>query len=102
MTKPITIELLKKNEACQDQIDKFKEFFGEEVVPTRELCLLHAHDFNFKWAQCLLPTPVRRVYNDNIVLLWQTTYTAVDPHWENYRQSVAMVWFDAWEIQDKA
>ena len=78
MTKPITINLLKKNEACPSQVVKFNKIFGWRIKPTRELCLLHAQDFNFDWAQCLLPSPVRKVYNEIVIVRWKAYQESLD------------------------
>ena len=151
MTKPITIELLKKHKACQDQVDKFREIFGEEIVPTRELCLLHAQDFNFLWlkrflnkssyesfvkiwktacdSQYKITLPAWDVYNketafakkiydsttnqnsyENSIIAWEIYEKSVSPvrrvyddiifsAWKNYKEVVALAWFDAWENQ---
>ena len=64
MTKSITIKLLKKHKAYKYQVDKFKEIFGEEFVPTRELCLLHAQNFDFKWARGLLDERGRKFFDE--------------------------------------
>ena len=50
MAKIITLRKLKAKRACQVQLDKFKELFGSKVEITLELCIKHAHDFNFNWA----------------------------------------------------
>ena len=106
MTKPITIELLKKHKACYNQVEKFKEIFGEEVIPTRELCILHAQDFDFGWARTFL-NKFTKVYNDeDIATAWKVYYEAIapdqkafNPAYKIFKEAAALAWFDAWANQ---
>lgn len=46
----ITLKKLIILHACSKQVAKFKEVFGDSVVPTEALALNHAHDFDWNWA----------------------------------------------------
>ena len=110
MTKPITIELLKEHKACKDQVAKFKKLFGEEIIPTRELCLLHAQDFNFGWARCLLDKSVWSPFEKVVSSVWNVCYGEFDNlSWDAeiiayvgkvYKETIALAWFDSWESQN--
>ena len=51
MAKTISVAKLRKLGACQSQVAKFKEIFGDKsVAVTVELCVAHAQDFNWDWA----------------------------------------------------
>ena len=64
--RPITTAMLRRKRACEDQVRKFEELFGDSVVPTRELALKHAGDLDFRWASCLLPAHAERAYHEAI------------------------------------
>lgn len=59
----ITLEHLKAEQACADQVARFQALFGDSVEATRDLCIKHAGDFDFRWAaQHLLSDPARAAY----------------------------------------
>ena len=89
MTKPINIELLKEHKACQNQVDKFKKFFGEEIIPTLELCLLHAQDFNFRWARIFLDEQSQEAFDEAVVLAKKAFEEAIAPAWKVYDEAIA-------------
>lgn len=63
MKAVITLEQLENLHACGDQVDKFRELFGESVEVTEELALKHTGDFDFDWvARKLLRPPVLAEY----------------------------------------
>jgi len=64
--RPITTAMLRRKRACEDQVRKFEELFGDSVVPTRELALKHAGDLDFRWASCLLPAHADKAYREAI------------------------------------
>ena len=60
----ITVKQLRAADACEDQVKRFEELFGSEVVVTKELCLKHCSDFDFDWIVFnLLPASAWKAYN---------------------------------------
>ena len=64
MNKPtvLTAAQLEAAGACRDQINLFREKFGESVVVTVDRAVQVAHKFNFVWATCLLDASARAEY----------------------------------------
>jgi len=59
----IIAKQLEKLKACQKQIDRFRELFGESVEVSEKLCLKHAEEFDWHWAAGnLLSAPARQEY----------------------------------------
>ena len=82
----ITVELLTRKGACQDQVDKFRALYPEGVEPTRELCIAHASDFDWDWAaEHLLSAPAWKAYQE-----------VAAPARKAYEEALAAAWFDAW------
>lgn len=52
--KTITVEQLEDADACESQVELFREKFGGFVELTEELCVQHAQEFDFGWAACYL------------------------------------------------
>ena len=50
MTQPITAAMLRENDACEEEVKKFEHLFGESVIPTKELALQYADEFDWEWA----------------------------------------------------
>lgn len=48
----LTLQNLKDEYACSEQVKRFQDFFGSKVVVTKALCAKHASDFNWNWAAC--------------------------------------------------
>ena len=75
----LTIADLEMVRACEEQVAKFRELFGNEVLVTVELAVQHAADFDWDWAaRKLLSAPARAAYN-----------AAVAPEWDAYEASEA-------------
>ena len=103
MTKTITIELLKEHKACENQVDKFKELFGEKIVPTRELCLLHAQDFDFGWAARFLSkqankfyqetiAPIKKFFNEDTTTALKVFNETIAPARKVFDEAIAPAW----------
>ena len=52
----LTVELLKKREACREQVDLFAATFPDGVEITEAVCLSVADMFDFEWAAARLFT----------------------------------------------
>jgi len=50
MSKKITVELLRRLGACQEERDFFAKLFPDGTEVTVELCVKHAGDFDWSWA----------------------------------------------------
>jgi hypothetical protein len=67
MTKAITVKFLRDYYACEDQVDKFINIFGEdaEVVPSLELAEKYGSEFNIHWLTVkLLNSDQLKVYDE--------------------------------------
>ena len=83
----ITINQLRKLGACESQVLKFQELFGESVEVTHELCLEHANAFNWCWVAIKLASATqlkefRRAIADELMELNR----ALDVAYEMYSQ----------------
>ena len=64
----ITKTLLKRKGACRIQLALFASYYPKGVVVTRELCLKHAHEFDWSWgANHLLSAPASKAYDEAMV-----------------------------------
>ena len=64
MPATVTLNQLRRLRACSKQLALFKQLFGEAVTVTEELCLQHAHEFDWSWAaRHLLPAPADAEYD---------------------------------------
>ena len=100
----ITPEMLRDLKACESQYRLFVELFPDGVEITEELCVKHAHDFDFEWAsQNLLNSsrlgayeeaiaPHRRAYSEAVALHWKAYEEAIAPHRRAYSEAVALHW----------
>ena len=83
----ITLKQLEKLGACELQVLKFREFFGDSVEVTQELCLEHANAFNWCWVAIKLASAgalkeFRRAIADELMELNR----ALDVAHERYSQ----------------
>ena len=64
MPATVTLNQLRRLRACPGQLALFKQLFGEAVTVTEELCLQHAHEFDWSWAaRHLLPASAFAEYD---------------------------------------
>jgi hypothetical protein len=98
MTKPITLKMLKKAGACQDQVDLFEKLFGKSVIPTRELALEHASDFDFQWAaENLLTSQSLKAYEKTEALAWKAYKKATALALKACEEARALAFLKQWE-----
>ena len=75
----ITLKDLKQAEACQGAVLLFEALFGDSVEVTKELCLKHAHNFDYGFAGShFLPASVRGMFyqQKNVAEdAWQKAWT---------------------------
>src|SRR3990167_3989263 len=48
--KLLTLQQLQDHRACRDQIQLFRELFGESAIVTVKACVAVADKFNWEWA----------------------------------------------------
>lgn len=46
----VTLDQLRQFEGCESQLERFELLFGDQVRVTKELCIKHSLDFDFRWA----------------------------------------------------
>ena len=74
MANIITLDMLINKKACQEQIDLFKQCFGESVEITEDLCLKYSNEFHINWLiDNMLNEEQRELY-----------YTIQAPAWKKY------------------
>ena len=111
----ITIQQLINKDACQSQVDKFRELFGESVDVTPELCLSVASEFDWDWAaRNFLSAAALKLYKETraaaLKLYEETRATALKlyketradacklyketsaPAWKLYEETCAAAW----------
>ena len=94
----LTAEMLEQAEACQYQLDLFRERFPEGVVPTEALCLQN-QDFDYEWAaQLLSPEKQKRFWDivgqarieyAGVIATARATYEAAIPAEATYKATNA-------------
>ena len=93
----ITAELLTRKGACKEQVDKFCDLFPEGVEPTRELCIAHANDFDWRWAaEHLLSASAAKAYEEACAPAVKAYNEARASAAKAYDEALASAWFDAW------
>ena len=118
--KPITLQVLKDHNACLGQVELFERFFGSEVIPTRELALKHARDFDWHWAASTLLSPkswmaykeatapalkayreavapALKAYDEAEALALKAYKEATDPALKAYDEATALAFLEQWE-----
>jgi hypothetical protein len=92
MTQTITVKLLRDHYACEDQVDKFINIFGEdaEVVPSIEFAKKYGSEFNIHWlVDKLLNSDQLKVYNEAIAPAQKTYNEAIAPAQKIYNEAIA-------------
>ena len=79
----VSVSLLQQKDACPEQVELFRETFGDgEVVVTEALCVEHAQKFSWSWAALyLFPKSVRAEYKEKRA-----------PIWVEYNEKHALIW----------
>ena len=85
----ITLEQLRAEKACPDQLAKFQELFGNSVEVTQELCIRHASDFDFGWA-------ARHLLRASA---WAECERVRAPAYAEYERATAGAFFDASQME---
>ena len=73
----LTLETLKQKKACNDQLEKFENLFGKQVIITVDLCRVHAKDFDWIWASDYLLTDLARAEHERAIASAQAEYERV-------------------------
>jgi hypothetical protein len=93
--KPRILELqtLVNNGACAEQVELFKQVFGDSVAITPELCVSVADKFDFAWAaQHLLSPEARADYWRVTEAVWAEYERARESAWAEYERVTAPAW----------
>jgi hypothetical protein len=101
--RKITVSLLREHCACATGIAKFKRLFPDGVIVTRELCVQHAHQFDWDWAAGHLLTPTARAQYDAAIATVLAQYlAAIDVVWAQYDAANAAAFADAYITQENS
>jgi hypothetical protein len=110
MTQTITVKLLRDHYACEDQVDKFINIFGEdaEVVPSIEFAKKYGSEFNINWLVDKLlnsdqlkvydeaTAPVLKTYVEAMVSAQKTYNEATELARKIYDEAIAIAFVKAW------
>jgi hypothetical protein len=110
MTQTITVKLLREYSACEEQVDKFINIFGEdaEVVPSLELAEKYGSEFNIHWLVDKLlnsdqlkvydeaTAPVLKTYVEAMVSAQKTYNEATELARKIYDEAIAIAFVKAW------
>lgn len=100
-SRTIRLADIKRMRISGPQVALFEVLFGEEVTPTLDLCLKHAHAFNWGCASRNLFTPRQLaayedairgdqlVYGDAREAAWAVFRSAKDNQWPAFSATVA-------------
>lgn len=96
----LTLLILKKAGACEDQRKLFKAKFGNSVIVTVELAESVAFEFSWDWAASrLLSSAALAEYNRIVVEAWVEYDRAAPAAWTQYKRVMAATWARLW-LQD--
>lgn len=85
--KTITYKQLKAAGACKSQLRLFRKLFGAKTEVTEELCVKHAHEFDFTWAAVKLLTATALEEYDRVTApAWEEHERVTAPAWEEYER----------------
>ena len=102
--RKITLQQLKHLNACQGQVQLFRELFGNAVVPNEELAIEHASAFDWEWASYNLLSPeawaeYKKVrdqalaeYEKVRASAWREYGKVHDPAWAEYKKVRDQAW----------
>ena len=96
----ITVDLLRKVEACTQQIQLFEQLFPEGVTPTVALCVEHASKFDWDFAaRKFLSAPAWAQYEAAKAPAWAQYEAAKAPALAQYEAATAQAWAEQWIAQ---
>jgi hypothetical protein len=123
MTKAITVKFLRDHYACEEQVNKFINIFGEdaEVIPSIEFAKKYGSEFNIHWlAVKLLNSDQLKVYDEATAPAYKAYgeaiaaaskaygealaaaskayYEATAPAIKAYKEAIAVAFVKAWNI----
>ena len=89
----ITIEQLKKLDACSEQVVKFKRLFGKSATVTKANCLKACKaGLDFNWASRLLSPKALKVYQEATAQALKVYQEAKAPALKVYEEATAQAW----------
>lgn len=89
----ITTKLLEQKGACAKQVTLFSRLFPDGCVPTLELCLVHADQFDWGWAaEHLLGDVARSEYDRACDVAWSEYDRACLETWSEYDRPTKATW----------
>lgn len=102
-SKLLTYATLRDANACRSDRIWFKTLFGDSVDVTVDLCVKHASDFDFRWAEILLSPLAQKDYErtkasaradyDCTRASTRANYDRTRaPAWANYERTKASAW----------
>ena len=90
-SKTIKLETLIKLDACENQVDLFRETFGESVELTEAVAKEFASKFDIHWAaNNLLNEEQSKTYEEANAPLSKAYQEAVAPLWKAYEEGIAV------------
>jgi hypothetical protein len=103
----ITIEQLRNADACSEQVELFRELFGERTYVTEAKAQRFATKFNFEWAKKLLTAqaweayskataPARKAYIKAIAPAREAYIKAIAQEQDAYEKAIAQAWARAY------
>ena len=93
--RTLTLQTLIDKDACQSQVDLFRQHFGPSVEVTEALCVKHARAFDWPWAaRNLLSVSAEADYERVRAAAWADYRRANAPAWAEYARAIAPAWAD--------
>ena len=94
----LTVDDLKQALACKDQVDLFREHFGDGGTVTLAKVRKVAALFNWDWAaQHLLSPKSRAEYKRATAPAWAEYQRATASALAEYKRAIAPAWFVGWK-----
>lgn len=100
--KAITLEQLQKGGSCNRDADRFKELFGDSVVPTLEEFDKITQEFDWLTARRVLLTPAQqKVFDIRSKLALRVANGRSDPTKTLRRQALAGAFWEAYNSPEE-
>ena len=91
MNKIIKLSTLIEKQACQEQVDLFRQLFGEQVELTAELAVKYANRFNVSWCvDKLLTASAQKAYAEAVAPALKAYKEATAPTLKVYNEAKAI------------
>ena len=114
MANMITLKMLIEKKACQEQVDIFKQYFGESVEITEDICLKYSNEFHInrlidnmfneeqRELYYTIQAPAYAAYKATEWQAWKDYIAIEAPAYKAFKAIQEPAWKDYYTIQEPA